>query len=253
MKEKLRIYSMPVLAFFLACSNVSCSIDDNSESGNKKLENTNWASENNAYHNSSLVARDKVVPNATIQAKMEEALGLRYSDTTKTEQEYLSWDLCHETGHQCDSTLTVSFSEGKCVFKVAVTKAILKAKQTAIKSMYKFEEGSYLVRFGTNRYEQVTINEFGVYRPGGSLFIPLDGFGCALYETKYTYTEKEEGVKDINNYTILADYKLTNGHIAFSYTENGKSKTFEGTLSEDGQTIIMANNPIVSTANVIKK
>lgn len=253
MKKKLRFYSMPFLAFFLACSNVSCSSDDNSENEGKKLENTSWVSGNSAYHNASLVARDKVVPNTTIQAEMEEALGLLYSDTTKIEQEYLSWDLCREAGHQYDSTLTVSFNEGKCTFKVAVTKAILKAKQTATKCMYKFEEGSYLVRFGINRYEEVTVNEFGVYRPGGSLFIPLDGFGCATYETKYTYTEKEESEKDIKDYTILAEYKVSNGRIIFYYTENGKNMTFEGTVSEDGQTIILANNPIVSTANVLKK
>lgn len=251
--KKIKFSLMPILAFIVACTNVSCSSDDNSENEKKKFENTSWASDEVAAHSSSLVAIDKTEPNTTIQLKMQQAVGLQYTEETKSEEGYWFWDLCKQAGHENDSVMTASFSPDKCTFKVKVTRTRAKAKQTKTESVYKFDEGSYVVRFGSNRYEQITVYSYGVYRADGTLFIPLDGKGCVAYETKYTYSDKQVYDEDVDEYTISADYEVANNQITFSYTKDGKNVAFDGSLSADGNRINIASNPIVGSCATLKK
>ena len=154
MKKEKTLF-MALFMFIVAFTNLSCSSDDNKDDEKKKLENTSWVSDETSFHNSSLVAVDKTEPNTKIKAKMNEVVGFQYTEETKTEEGYWFWDLCKQNKHECDSTITASFDANKCTFKVKVTKAKVKANQTKTESLYKFEEGSYIVRFGYNRYEEI--------------------------------------------------------------------------------------------------
>lgn len=252
MKKEKALF-MALFMFIVACANLSCSSDDNKENEKKKLENTSWVSDETSFHSSSLVAVNKTEPNSKIEAKMNEVVGFQYTEETKTEEGYWFWDLCKQNKHECDSTMTASFDANKCTFKVKVTKTKAKANQTKTESLYKFSEGSYIVRFGYNRYEEITVYSYGIYRADGTLFIPLDGKGCVAYQTKYTYSNKEVYSEDVSEYTISANYEISNNVITFSYIKDGKTITFDGLLSADGNRITITNNPIVSSVTTIKK
>lgn len=252
MKKEKALF-MALVMFIVACTNLSCSSDDNKENEKKKLENTSWVSDETSFHSSSLVAVNKTEPNSKIEAKMNEVVGFQYTEETKTEEGYWFWDLCKQNKHECDSTMTASFDANKCTFKVKVTKTKAKANQTKTESLYKFSEGSYIVRFGYNRYEEITVYSYGIYRADGTLFIPLDGKGCVAYQTKYTYSNKEVYSEDVSEYTISANYEISNNVITFSYIKDGKTITFDGLLSADGNRITITNNPIVSSVTTIKK
>lgn len=252
MKKEKALF-MALFMFIVACTNLSCSSDDNKENEKKKLENTSWVSDETSFHSSSLVAVNKTEPNSKIEAKMNEVVGFQYTEETKTEEGYWFWDLCKQNKHECDSTMTASFDANKCTFKVKVTKTKAKANQTKTESLYKFSEGSYIVRFGYNRYEEITVYSYGIYRADVTLFIPLDGKGCVAYQTKYTYSNKEVYSEDVSEYTISANYEISNNVITFSYIKDGKTITFDGLLSADGNRITITNNPIVSSVTTIKK
>lgn len=252
MKKEKALF-MTLFVLIVACTNLSCSSDDNKENEKKKLENTSWVSDETSFHSSSLVAVDKTEPNTKIEAKMNEVVGFQYTEETKTEEGYWFWDLCKQAGHENDSVMIASFGSDKCLFKVKVTRIRAKANQTKTESLYKFEEGSYVVRFGSNRFESITVYSYGVYRADGTLFIPLDGKGCVAYQTKYTYANKEVYSEDVNEYTIPTNYEVSNNVITFSYVKDGKNITFDGLLSADGQRITIEHNPIVNSIRVLKK
>lgn len=251
--KKEKVLFMALFMLIVAFTNLSCSSDDNKDDEKKKLENTSWVSDETSFHSSSLVAVDKTEPNTKIEAKMNEVVGFQYTEETKTEEGYWFWDLCKQNKHECDSTITASFDANKCTFKVKVTKTRAKANQTKTESLYKFSEGSYIVRFGYNRYEEITVYSYGIYRADGTLFIPLDGKGCVAYQIKYTYSNKEVYSEDVSEYTISANYEISNNVITFSYIKDGKTITFDGLLSADGNRITITNNPIVSSVTTIKK
>lgn len=251
--NKLKIRLMPILVFAVTYMSVSCSSDNGAEDEKVKFENTSWVSDDVATHSSALVAVDKTEPNYKIGAKMNEVIGFQYTEETKTEEGYLFWDLCKQNKHECDSTITALFDADKCTFKIKVTKTKAKANQSKTESLYKFDEGSYIVRFGSNRYEEITVYSYGVYRADGTLFIPLDGKGCVAYQTKYTYSNKEVYSEDVNEYTISANYEVSNNVMTFSYVKDGKNITFNGLLSADGQRITIEHNPIVNSIRVLKK
>ena len=244
---------MPILVFAVTYMSVSCSSNNGAEDEKIKFENTSWISDNVAMHSSALVAIDKTEPNTTIQSKMQQVVGLNYTEETKSEEGYWFWDLCKQAGHENDSVMTASFGSNKCSFKVKVTRTRAKANQTKTESLYKFEEGSYVVRFGSNRFESITVYSYGVYRADGTLFIPLDGKGCVAYQTKYTYANKEVYSEDVSEYTIPTNYEVSNNVITFSYVKDGKNTTFNGLLSADGQRITIENNPIVNSIRILKK
>lgn len=251
--NKLKIRLMPILVFTVTYMSVSCSSNNGAEDEKIKFENTSWVSDNVAMHSSALVAIDKTEPNTTIQSKMKQMVGLNYTEETKSEEGYWFWDLCKQAGHENDSVMTASFGSDKCLFKVKVTRTRAKANQTKTESLYKFEEGSYVVRFGSNRFESITVYSYGVYRADGTLFIPLDGKGCVAYQTKYTYANKEVYSEDVSEYTISANYEVLNNVMTFSYVKDGKNITFDGLLSADGQRITIEHNPIVNSIRVLKK
>lgn len=251
--NKLKIRLMPILVFAVTYMSVSCSSNNRAEDEKIKFENTSWVSDNVAMHSSALVAIDKTEPNTTIQSKMKQVVGLNYTEETKSEEGYWFWDLCKQAGHENDSVMTASFGSDKCLFKVKVTRTRAKANQTKTESLYKFEEGSYVVRFGSNRFESITVYSYGVYRADGTLFIPLDGKGCVAYQTKYTYANKEVYSEDVSEYTISVNYEVLNNVMTFSYVKNGKNITFDGLLSADGQRITIEHNPIVNSIRVLKK
>lgn len=251
--NKLKIRLMPILVFAVTYMSVSCSSNNGAEDEKIKFENTSWISDNVAMHSSALVAIDKTEPNTTIQSKMQQVVGLNYTEETKSEEGYWFWDLCKQAGHENDSVMTASFGSNKCSFKVKVTRTRAKANQTKTESLYKFEEGSYVVRFGSNRFESITVYSYGVYRADGTLFIPLDGKGCVAYQTKYTYANKEVYSEDVSEYTIPTNYEVSNNVITFSYVKDGKNITFNGLLSADGQRITIEHNPIVNSIRILKK
>lgn len=251
--NKLKIRLMPILVFAVTYMSISCSSNNGAEDEKVKFENTSWVSDNVATHSSALVAVDKTEPNYKIEAKMNEVVGFQYTEETKTEESYWFWDLCKQARHENDSVMTASFGSDKCTFKVKVTKTKAKAKQLKTENLYKFDEGSYVVRFGSNRYEEITVYSYGVYRTDGTLFIPLDGKGCVSYQTKYTYANKEVYSEDVSEYTISANYEVSNNVMTFSYVKDGKNITFDGLLSADGQRITIEHNPIVNSIRVLKK
>lgn len=251
--NKLKIRLMPILVFAVTYMSVSCSSNNGAEDEKIKFESTSWVSDNVAMHSSALVAIDKTEPNTTIQSKMQQVVGLNYTEETKSEEGYWCWDLCNQAGHENDSVMTASFGSDKCSFKVKVTRTRAKANQTKTESLYKFEEGSYVVRFGSNRFESITVYSYGVYRADGTLFIPLDGKGCVAYQTKYTYSNKEVYSEDVSEYTIPTNYEVSNNVITFSYVKDGKNITFNGSLSADGQRITIEHNPIVNSIRILKK
>lgn len=251
--NKLKIRLMPILVFTVTYMSVSCSSNNGAEDEKIKFENTSWVSDNVAMHSSALVAIDKTEPKTTIQSKMKQVVGLNYTEETKSEEGYWFWDLCKQAGHENDSVMTASFGSDKCLFKVKVTRTRAKANQTKTESLYKFEEGSYVVRFGSNRFESITVYSYGVYRADGTLFIPLDGKGCVAYQTKYTYANKEVYSEDVSEYTISTNYEVLNNVMTFSYVKDGKNITFDGLLSADGQRITIEHNPIVNSIRVLKK
>ena len=251
--KKVRVLFMSLFVLAVACTNLSCSNDDSKEGEKIKFENTSWVSDNVAKHSSALVAINKTEPNTTILSKMQQVVGLNYTEETKSEEGYWFWDLCKQAGHENDSVMTASFGSDKCSFKVKVTRTRAKANQTKTESLYKFEEGSYVVRFGSNRFESITVYSYGVYRADGTLFIPLDGKGCVAYQKKYTYANKEVYSEDVSEYTIPTNYEVSNNVITFSYVKDGKNITFDGLLSADGQRITIEHNPIVNSIKVLKK
>lgn len=252
--KRIEILAAAILFAAVTLMNTACSDSDDSEQNEKqKVENTNWSSEI-ASHNASSVGVDKTEPNTTIQTKMQQMSGWKYTEETATETTDVSWNLCKAAEHENDSLMTMSFASNKCNIKVNVTRSRVKAKRTKTEKLYKFEEGSYIVRVGKgSNYEGITVYNYGVYRADGTLYIPLDGKGCVAYETSYSYSDKQEYSEDISSFNIVADYEVSGNYLTFSYDDNGQKKTFSGMLSNDGQSITFSNNPIVSSVRTIKQ
>lgn len=252
MKTKI---SVTTLVFaFLAMLSTSCSNDNDSNTENKKLENTNWKPVKYNFHNADNVAVDKVEENSIILTKIGELQGLEYAEESNTNTQDWFWNLCEIEEHGCDSVMTASFSSDRCLFHVKVSRSRVKAKLTKTEKFYKFTEGSYVARIGySNYYEEITVNSYGVYRADGTLFIPLDGKGNVVYETDYSYTDKQTFDEDVNEYTITADYQISNGQITFTYDKNGQKETFKGSLSQNAQNITFAYNPIVNSVKSLRR
>lgn len=179
--------------------------------------------------------------------------GLKYTEELDTDIQGRFWDLCEKERHDCDSVMTASFSSNKCIFHVEVSRSRVKAKLTKTEKYYKFTEGSYIVRIGySNNYEQITVNSYGVYRADGTLFIPLNGKGSVVYETDYSYTDKQTFDENIEEYAIAADYQISNNQITFTYDKNGQKEAFKGLLSQNGKNITFDNNPIVNSVKSLK-
>ena len=233
---------------------VSCSNGDSDESESNKLESTSWSSVETLSHDSLSIAKDKTESNTTILSKMEQMVGLKYTEGTSTETTDASWNLCKRAEHECDSTMSLTFTANKCNIKVSTSKTYVKAKVTKTYKEYKFEEGSYIVRVGPSAYEGINVYSYGIYRADGTLYIPLDGKeGKVAIETEYKYTDKKTYFENLEETTISADYKISNNQVTLTYTSNGQNKSFVGTLASDGQSIYFANNPIVSTIKTFKK
>ena len=247
--------SVTTLVFaFLAMLSTSCSNDNESNTESKKLENTNWEPVKSNFHNADNVAVDKVEENSIILTKIGELQGLEYTEESNTNTHDWFWNLCEIEKHGCDSVMTASFSSDKCLFHVKVSRSRVKAKLTKTEKLYKFTEGSYVVRIGySNYYEGISVNSYGVYRADGTLFIPLDGKGNVVYETDYTYTDKQVYDEDMEEYTIAAEYQISNDQITFTYDKNGQRVTFNGLLSQDGQNITIDHNPIVNSVKSLKR
>lgn len=251
--EKIRNGFMASLAIAIASAYVSCSNGYSDENESKKLENTSWSSVETLSHNSLSVATDKKESNTVIISKMESMSGLKYTEETSTETTDASWNLCKRADHECDSTMSLTFTPSKCNIKISVTKTHIKAKLTKTSKLYKFEEGSYIVKVGPSNYEGINVYSYGVYRADGTLYIPLDGNGCIAIETEYKYSDKKTDTENIDEFTISADYKIANNQVTLTYTSNGQYKSCLGTLTNDGQNILFASNPIVSTIKTFKK
>ena len=247
--------SVTTLVFaFLAMLSTSCSNDNESNTESKKLEDTNWEPVKSNFHNADNVAVDKVEENSIILTKIGELQGLEYTEESNTNTQDWFWNLCEIEKHGCDSVMTASFSSDKCLFHVKVSRSRVKAKLTKTEKLYKFTEGSYVVRIGySNYYEGISVNSYGVYRADGTLFIPLDGKGNVVYETDYSYTDKQVYDEDMEEYTIAADYQISNDQITFTYDKNGQRVTFNGLLSQDGQNITIDHNPIVNSVKSLKR
>lgn len=247
--------NLTALAFAVILAlNIACSNNDDSNTENIKLENTNWVSVRSNFHNADNVAVDKIEENSIITTKVEELQGLKYTKESNTNTQYWFWNLCDIEKHDCDSVITASFSSDKCLFHVKVSRSRVKAKLTKTEKFYKFSEGSYVVRIGySNYYEEITVYSYGVYRANGTLFIPLNAKGCAVYETDYLYTDKQTFDEDVNEYTITADYQISNNQITFTYDKNGQKETFKGSLSQDGQNITFDYNPIVNSVKSLRR
>ena len=238
----------------IAMLSTACSNNDDSNTENKKLENTNWAPVKSNFHNADNVAVDKTEENSIILTKMKELQGLEYTEETNTKTQDWFWNLCEIEKHGCDSVMTASFSSDKCLFHIKVSRSRVKAKLTKTEKLYKFTEGSYVVRIGySNYYEGVSVNSYGVYRADGTLFIPLNGKGSVVYETDYSYTDKQAFDEDVAEYTIAADYKISSNQITFTYDKDGQKETFNGLLSQDGQNITFNYNPIVNSVKSLTK
>lgn len=241
--------NLTALAFAVILAlNIACSNNDDSNTENIKLENTNWVHAKSNFHNADNVAVDKVEENSIILTKIGELQGLEYTEKSNTNTQDWFWNLCEIEKHGCDSVMTASFSSDKCLFHVKVSRSRVKAKLTKTEKFYKFTEGSYVARIGySNYYEEITVNSYGVYRADGTLFIPLNGKGSVVYETDYAYTDKQTFDEDMKEYTIAADYQISNNQITFTYDKNGQRETFKGLLSQDGQNITIDYNPIVNS------
>lgn len=252
MKMKTNLTSL-AFAVILAL-NIACSNNDDSNTENIKLENTNWVPAKSNFHNADNVAVDKVEENSIILTKIGELQGLEYTEESNTNTQDWFWNLCKIEKHGCDSVMTASFSSDKCLFHVKLSRSRVKAKLTKTEKFYKFTEGSYVARIGySNYYEEITVNSYGVYRADGTLFIPLDGKGNVVYETDYSYTDKQTFDEDVNEYTITADYQISNGQITFTYDKNGQKETFKGSLSQNAQNITFAYNPIVNSVKSLRR
>lgn len=257
---KAKINFTTFLFATLAILGTACSCNDGSDKDksideSKKIENTSWTPVHTNFHNADNVVVNKTEENSLVLTKIKEFQGLEYTETTNTNTQDWFWDLCKIEKHGCDSVLTASFSSEKCSFHVKVSRSRAKAKFTKTEKLYKFTEGSFFVRIGySSNYEGVTVNKYGVYRADGSLFIPLDGNGSVVYETDYIYTDKQLFDEDIEEYTIPANYQISNNQITFTFdNKEGKKETFTGTLSQDGKNITFAHNPIVNSVTLLKR
>ncbi len=234
--------------------NIACSNNDDSNTENIKLENTNWVPAKSNFHNADNVAVDKIEENSIITTKVEELQGLKYTKESNTNTQDWFWNLCDIERHDCDSVMTASFSSDKCLFRVKVSRSRVKAKLTKTEKFYKFTEDSYVVRIGySSYYEQISVNSYGVYRADGTLFIPLNGKGSVVYETDYSYTDKQTYDENIEEYAIAAEYQISNNQITFTYDKNGQKEAFKGLLSQDGQNITFDYNPIVNSVKSLKR
>ena len=119
--RKTKVRLMPIFAFIVACTSVSCSSDNETENEKAKFENTSWASDDIATHSSTLVAVDKTEPNTTIQSKMQQVVGLNYTEETKSEEGYWFWDLCKQAGHENDSVMTMAYIEPMVLYSFRLT------------------------------------------------------------------------------------------------------------------------------------
>lgn len=237
----------------MSCMNVSCSSEDSDKNEKQFLENSSWVSADNNVHAPEAVAMDKTEQNAVVLGKMQQMSGLLYTEDMSTQIEDATWNLCKRANHEADSLLTVTFTSDKCMFNVCVSQTRAKARLTKTQKLYKFEEGEYIVKVGYSSYEGIKVYSYGVYRADGTLFIPLDGKGCIDYETVYKYTDKQVYDEKVNEYSVAADYAISNHVITFSYIEDGQKKTFEGYLTDDGRNINFQQNPIVRSVKVVRK
>lgn len=179
--------------------------------------------------------------------------GLKYTVDEITESEDVAVDLCKKSEHSEDALMSLSFVFGKCKIKCSTFQSVMKAKRNETKKVYRFNEGHYTVSTGSHSYESIDVYSYGIYRADGTVFIPFDGDGCVTVQTTTTFVNKRTESENLNEKTILADYKISNNKITFSFTENSQVRTFEGTLTDDGQSITLYENPFVPTILTFKR
>ena len=237
---------MTFMAIAMLCLGfVSCSSDDdeNDNKESQKLENTIWHSIEFNSHQTEGYFTDRSESNTVVLDKMQQMHGLKYTEEKKSESTDMAVNLCEKSGHSKDCLMSLSFISGKCNIKVSNFQSEMRAKRTVTEKIYKFEEGSYTINWGNNNYEGIKVYSYGVYRANGNLYIPLDGNGCIVVETKYEYTDKITKNINLEERDIAADYTLSKDVITFNYMDNGQKKTFTGSLSTDGRTINVPHNP----------
>ena len=225
---------------FAACSSDD---DENEKKESQKLENTNWHSVEFNNHKTEGYFAERSESNTVVLDKMKQMHGLKYTEENKTENTDVSINLCEKSGHINDCLMNLSFNSGKCNIKTTNFQSEMKAKRTKTEKIYKFEEGSYTINWGNNNYEGINVYSYGIYRANGNLYIPLDGNGSIVVETKYEYTGIVTENINVDERSIIADYSISNNQITFNYTDNNLKKTFKGSVSADGSTITIPNNP----------
>lgn len=181
--KKLRTILLAFIAVPLAMM-TSCSSDDEPQDENNKVAGTTWHSVDTNEHEVSSFFNDKTEPNTAVMTKIRQMSGLRYSVDTKVQTEDVYINLCEKSGHTNDGSMDLVFASEKCQVEVKTFRSVYKAKRTKTETVYKFEEGQYMVALGPSHYEGINVDNYGVYRANGTLYIPLDGNGCLICETK---------------------------------------------------------------------
>ena len=249
--KSIKIFALIVLTVSL-CTMTSCSSNDE-EVANKKLENMEFRSVESNSHNTTSVLQDKVDNNTFAQTRIQMMGGLKYTVDEITESKDVAVDLCKKSEHSEDALMSLSFVSGKCKIKCSTFQSVMKAKRNETKKVYRFNEGHYTVSTGSHSYESIDVYNYGIYRADGTVFIPFDGDGYVTVQTTTTFENKRTENENVNEKTILADYKISNDKITFSFTENSQIRTFEGTLTDDGQSITIYENPFVPTILTFKR
>ncbi len=251
-KKKLRTILLAFIAVPLAMM-TSCSSDDEPQDENNKVAGTTWHSVDTNEHEVSSFFNDKTEPNTAVMTKIRQMSGLRYSVDTKVQTEDVYINLCEKSGHTNDGSMDLVFASEKCQVEVKTFRSVYKAKRTKTETVYKFEEGQYMVALGPSHYEGINVDNYGVYRANGTLYIPLDGNGCVTIETITNYTNKMIENEDVVEKTITADYQVKNNVISFSYVEGSLTGVMTAILAEDNRTMTVANNPFIPFISTFQK
>ncbi len=250
--KRLKIMTLMLLAAAFVGIVVSCS-SDGDDNASKMLENTAWNSVEFNSHKTNSVLEDKIEYNTYAQTRIQMMSGLKYTVDEITESEDVDVDLCKRSEHSEDALMSLSFVSGKCKIKYSTFQSVMKAKRNVTKKVYRFKEGQYTVSTGSHSYEGIDVYSYGIYRADGTIFVPFDGDGYVTLQTTTTFENKRTENENVNEKTILADYKISKNKITFSFTENSQVRTFAGTLSDDGQSITLYENPFVPTIHTFKR
>ncbi|MCQ2244945.1 MAG: hypothetical protein MJZ32_11905 [Bacteroidaceae bacterium] len=249
---KLFLVKWAMLLICFSCVLFSCNSEDTTDES-KLLENTTWHSVEFNSHTNVPIYKDRVEENSYAKARIPLLGGLKYTVDEIKESDNLSSNICIKNNHQEDGVMSLSFTSGKCKIQYSTFQSVMKAKRTIAKSIYRFQEGTFTVSTAPHTYESITIYSYGIYRADGTCFIPFDGDGYVAIQTTTTYTDKKTENINLNEKTILADYKISKNKITFSCTENSQVRSFAGTLSDDGQSITLYENPFVPTILTFKR